>query len=62
MPEQEHQRLRRLLASLDAELAERKATLPAHSLRPHQLREIEELEEAIRDLKEKITGLETGGT
>ena len=41
------------LVHLNGELADRKAALPAHSVMPHQLQAIEELEEDI-SLKEEI--------
>ncbi len=41
------------LVYLNNELADRKAALPAHSVMPHQLQAIEELEEDIL-LKEEI--------
>jgi hypothetical protein len=46
--------LRERLAALQARLAERKASIPVHSIRPHQLIEIEELEEEIDELKAKL--------
>ncbi len=42
------------LSKLKIELADRNAALPAHSIRPHQILEIEELEEQIKALEEKI--------
>ncbi len=39
---------------LKEELREREQSLPAHSIRPHQLLAIEELEEKIKALKEKV--------
>ncbi len=48
--------LARELRELEAELADREAALPAHSIRPHQLLEIEDLEERIADLKRRIGG------
>ena len=45
------------IEALKAELEERKKALPAHSVRPHQLLIIEELEEQIEEktrLLEKI--------
>jgi len=47
---------RRELKTLEEELADRQASLPAHSLRPAQLREIEELEERIKELKARLPG------
>jgi len=35
-------------------LRDREAALPAHSVRPHQLLEIEELEERIAELKKML--------
>jgi uncharacterized small protein (DUF1192 family) len=37
----------------------REQSLPAHSIRPHQLLAIEELEEKIKALKEKVKRLES---
>jgi hypothetical protein len=42
--------LRLELAQVRAELADRRKALPAHSVRPWQLQEIEELEEREREL------------
>ena len=39
---------------LKATLAERNASIPAHSIRPHQLIEIEELEEEIDALEKRL--------
>ena len=44
--------LKEEIRALKEEKAEREAALPAHSIRPHQLLAIEELEEAI-GLKQK---------
>ncbi len=46
--------LGRELARLRAELAERRASLPAHSIRPHQLLVLEELEERIAELARRL--------
>ena len=43
------------LANLKAELKERELSLPAHSIRPHQLSAIEELESRIRSLEDQLT-------
>jgi hypothetical protein len=43
------------LTRLRAVLEERKASIPIHSIRPHQLIEIEELEEEIAALEAKLT-------
>jgi len=42
------------LRQMQAELEERKRSIPIHSIRPHQLIEIEELEEEIEELERKI--------
>jgi hypothetical protein len=39
------------------ELKDREKALPAHTIRPHQLFAIEELEEKIRRLEEELRGL-----
>lgn len=39
---------------LKEKLRDREAALPAHSVRPHQLLEIEELEEKIAELKRML--------
>jgi hypothetical protein len=44
------ERLRRLRRKLE----ERKSSIPIHSIRPHQLIEIEELEEQIEELEKKL--------
>jgi hypothetical protein len=43
------------IEKLKAKLRDREAALPAHSVRPHQVQEIEELEEEIAGL-EKMLG------
>jgi chromosome segregation ATPase len=43
------------IEDLKAKLHDRQAALPAHSVRPHQVQEIEELEEEIAGL-EKMLG------
>ena len=49
--------LKEKISRLKKELEERKSSLPAHSLRPHQLLEIEELEEEISELEERLNQL-----
>ena len=41
------------IKALEALLEDRKLALPAHSIRPHQLLEIEELEERIQNKREE---------
>ncbi len=42
---------------LKEELKDREKALPAHTIRPHQLLAIEELEEKIRRLEEELKSL-----
>jgi phosphoribosylanthranilate isomerase len=49
------------LNQLKEELREREASLPAHSVRPHQLIAIEELEEAIESKEKEINRIDKGG-
>ena len=42
------------LQKLQTRLEERKRSIPIHSIRPHQLIEIEELEEEIEELERKL--------
>ncbi len=42
------------IEALKEELKDREKALPAHTIRPHQLLAIEELEEKIRRLEEKL--------
>ncbi len=50
-------RLKREIETLKAELEEREKALPAHTIRPHQLQAIEDLEDKIRLLEKEIAGL-----
>ncbi len=45
------------IRALKDELQDREKALPAHTIRPHQLQAIEELEERIRLLEEKFRTL-----
>ena len=42
------------LRQLQSVLKERRRSIPIHSIRPHQLIEIEELEEEIEELERKL--------
>ena len=50
-------RLERRLREAAAELKDREAALPAHSVRPHQLLEIEELEDEVAQLRTELSSL-----
>jgi hypothetical protein len=52
------QQIQEDISRLKAELAEREAALPAHSIRPYQLMVIEDLEEEISKKKEALKVLE----
>ena len=54
MTNSKRERLLREMQELKRKLRDREAALPAHSVRPHQLQEIEELEERIAELEEML--------
>jgi hypothetical protein len=60
MAETKRQELLEEIQKLKERLRDREAALPAHSVRPHQIQEIEELEEKIVALEGKLTGMTTG--
>lgn len=51
------QSLEQELLRLRAQLAGRRATLPAHTVRVHQLAHLEELEERVREAEERLAAL-----
>lgn len=51
------QKLQEEICLLQQEKAEREAALPAHSIRPHQLLVIEELEEKIAQKEKELRSL-----
>ena len=53
------QQLQEDIRRLKAELAEREAALPKHSVRPHQLMAIEALEDEISRKEKALNALET---
>ena len=53
------QQLQEDIRRLKAELAEREAALPMHSVRPHQLMAIEALEDEISRKEDALNALET---
>lgn len=57
MAETKRQELLEEIQDLKEKLGDREAALPAHSVRPHQIQEIEELEEKIAALEGKLAGL-----
>ena len=54
MTNEEREDLETKLAQLNARLTERVASIPAHSIRPHQFIEIEELEEEIAEIEKRL--------
>lgn len=52
----------REIQTLKTELEERQKALPAHTIRPHQLLIIEELENRILLLEEKLKRLDANGS
>ncbi len=46
--------LKREVNELEEKLKDREDALPAHSVRPHQLQIIEELEEAIKEKRKEL--------
>ena len=55
MPDEET--IRQKIKELEAEKREREDSLPAHSVRPQQILEIEELESAIEEKKKELERL-----
>ncbi len=55
MAETKRQELLAKIETLKEKLRDREAALPAHSVRPHQIQVIEELEEEIAKLEGKLT-------
>ena len=51
--------LLRKIEALKEELKDREKALPAHTIRPHQLLAVEELEEKIRVLEEELRSLDS---
>ncbi len=54
MSDEDREAMENRLRKMRAELEERKSSIPIHSIRPHQLIEIEELEEEIGELEKKL--------
>ncbi|UCF01439.1 MAG: hypothetical protein JSV14_13845 [Deltaproteobacteria bacterium] len=60
MAEPKRQELLEEIQKLKERLRDREAALPAHSVRPHQIQEIEELEEKIAVLEGNLAAMTTG--
>ncbi len=60
MAETRRDRLVRELQEVKELLRDREAALPAHSVRPHQIQEIEELEEKIAALEKELEEIPKG--
>ena len=56
---EENKALERELEKLVAERQEREASLPAHSIRPHQLLVLEELSDRIDEIRASLAHLDT---
>jgi hypothetical protein len=56
----EREQLLKKNQELKEKLRDREAALPAHSVRPHQIQEIEELEEEIAKLEKKLAEMSEG--
>ena len=57
MTETKRQKLLEEIRNLKEKLRDREAALPPHSMKPHQIQEIEELEEKIAVLEGKLNEL-----
>jgi hypothetical protein len=55
MANNKRKRLLKEIEELKAKLREREAALPAHSVRPHQIQEIEELEDKVAALERELS-------
>ena len=60
MIQKRKQELRKEIQELRKLLREREAALPAHSVRPHQIHEIEELEGKILALEKELEDMSKG--
>ena len=54
-------RLHEEIRNLKDELRRREAAIPVHSVRPHQLQAVEDLEEQIEAKQRELRELERGG-
>ena len=53
-PSSGQEKIKKELEEKERLLQDLEASLPAHSIRPHQIQRIEELEEEIRQLKNRL--------
>ncbi len=53
-PSSDREKIKKELEEKERLLQDLEASLPAHSIRPHQIQRIEELEEEIRQLKDRL--------
>ena len=57
MPSDRKEKLQKEIENLKELLRDREAALPAHSIRPHQILAIEDLEDEIAAKEEELRGL-----
>lgn len=58
MSEQERERLEKLLAEANEELADATGAMPAHSVRPWQLQRLEDAEDQVAAIKAQLKELD----
>jgi hypothetical protein len=56
----EERELRAELERARTRLAERRATIPAHTVRVHQIAELEDLEDRVRELEKRLAAVDPG--
>lgn len=55
---EEKQKLQSMIAELEARLADLQARLPAHSIKPALLAELDELDDRLAEARRRLTDLE----
>jgi len=55
---EEKQKLQTMIAELEARLADLQARLPAHSIKPALLAELDELDDRLAEARRRLTDLE----
>ena len=58
-PSSDREKLLKELKEKEELLKDFEASIPAHTIRPHQIQRIEELEEEIRQLKKKLKTMDS---